>query len=125
MADAAEGVIAIEWIEGKSVRLLLPGGAEEETDEAEDEFAEEEDADLLLSYSISQGELDLLPNTSIIYSHAETLMTMIGTEIAKMHMADIIHGDLTTSNMMLRRPSDNSHIGLDVSAAELVRKLLL
>lgn len=125
MVDAAEGVIAIEWIEGKSVRLLLPGGAEEETDEAEDEFAEEEDADLLLSYSISQGELDLLPNTSIIYSHAETLMTMIGTEIAKMHMADIIHGDLTTSNMMLRRPSDNSHIGLDVSAAELVRKLLL
>ena len=125
MVDAAEGVIAIEWIEGKSVRLLLPGGAGEETDEAEDEFAEEEVADLLLSYSISQGELDLLPNTSIIYLHAETLMTMIGTEIAKMHMADIIHGDLTTSNMMLRRPSDNSYIGLDVSAAELVRKLLL
>jgi tRNA A-37 threonylcarbamoyl transferase component Bud32 len=29
-------------------------------------------------------------------------MNMIGTEIAKMHQADIIHGDLTTSNMMLR-----------------------
>jgi TP53 regulating kinase and related kinases len=29
-------------------------------------------------------------------------MSLIGTEIAKMHMADIIHGDLTTSNMMLR-----------------------
>lgn len=124
MVDAAEGVIAIEWIEGKSVRLLLPGGAEEESDEAEDEFDEEEDADPLLSYSISQGELDLSQNTTIIYSHAETLMSMIGTEIAKMHMADIIHGDLTTSNMMLRRSSDNSHIGLDVSAAELVRKLL-
>ena len=33
------------------------------------------------------------------------VMGMIGTEIAKMHKADIIHGDLTTSNMMLRHPS--------------------
>lgn len=32
-------------------------------------------------------------------------MTLIGTEIAKMHLADIIHGDLTTSNMMLRCPA--------------------
>ena len=32
-------------------------------------------------------------------------MVMVGTEIAKMHLADIIHGDLTTSNMMLRQPS--------------------
>jgi TP53 regulating kinase-like protein len=30
-------------------------------------------------------------------------MTLIGEEIAKMHKSDIIHGDLTTSNMMLRR----------------------
>ena len=30
---------------------------------------------------------------------------MIGIEIGKMHTADIIHGDLTTSNMMLRRPA--------------------
>lgn len=27
---------------------------------------------------------------------------MIGEEIGKMHLADIIHGDLTTSNMMVR-----------------------
>ena len=31
-------------------------------------------------------------------------MKLIGVEIAKMHHADIIHGDLTTSNMMLRHP---------------------
>jgi len=35
-------------------------------------------------------------------------MVMVGTEIAKMHAADIIHGDLTTSNMMLRHPSSIS-----------------
>lgn len=36
-------------------------------------------------------------------------MLMVGTEIAKMHLADIIHGDLTTSNMMLRHPSIMEH----------------
>lgn len=35
----------------------------------------------------------------------DEVMKMIGTEIAKMHQADIVHGDLTTSNMMLRWPS--------------------
>ena len=32
-------------------------------------------------------------------------MCMIGTEIAKMHRADIVHGDLTTSNMIVRHPT--------------------
>ncbi|KIM79351.1 hypothetical protein PILCRDRAFT_564994 [Piloderma croceum F 1598] len=85
MVDAVEGVIGIEWIEGKSVRHLLPGGAEEESGETEDDLYNEE-VDLLSGYGVSK----------------ETLMSLIGTEIAKMHMADIIHGDLTTSNMMLR-----------------------
>jgi hypothetical protein len=30
-------------------------------------------------------------------------MDMMGVEIAKMHKINIIHGDLTTSNMMVRR----------------------
>ena len=42
-----------------------------------------------------------------IISHLllDVLMDLIGVELAKMHVADIIHGDLTTSNMMLRHPS--------------------
>ncbi|KAG5641384.1 hypothetical protein DXG03_005366 [Asterophora parasitica] len=32
-------------------------------------------------------------------------MALVGIELAKMHAADIIHGDLTTSNMMLRHPA--------------------
>ena len=35
-------------------------------------------------------------------------MTLIGIEIAKMHKANVIHGDLTTSNMMLRKSSKNN-----------------
>ena len=34
-------------------------------------------------------------------------MGLIGVEIAKMHLADVVHGDLTTSNMMLRLPKPN------------------
>ena len=44
-------------------------------------------------------------------------MVMIGEEIAKMHKADIIHGDLTTSNMMLQKRGDEN----DPSEVELVR----
>jgi TP53 regulating kinase-like protein len=29
-------------------------------------------------------------------------MRLIGREIGKLHLADIVHGDLTTSNMILR-----------------------
>jgi len=98
MVDVAEGVLGIEWIEGNSVRHLLPDGAEEE---GEGEIAEHDDVkneeavkaggvgDSLKVYGISVG----------------TLMGLIGTEIAKMHLADVIHGDLTTSNMMLRHPA--------------------
>ena len=38
---------------------------------------------------------------------------MIGQELARMHKVDIVHGDLTTSNMMLRRVGS-------MHAAELV-----
>ena len=48
MVDAAEGVIGMNWIEGSSVRHLLPGGAEEDEDLGED-------VDPLLEYGVSQG----------------------------------------------------------------------
>ena len=47
MVDAAEGVIGMNWIEGSSVRHLLPGGAEDED--------LGEDVDPLLEYGVSQG----------------------------------------------------------------------
>ncbi|KAK0431199.1 hypothetical protein EV421DRAFT_1854742 [Armillaria borealis] len=88
MVDAAEGVLGIEWIDGQSVRKLLPGGVEEDGEEGEDEDEGLTNPDSLEEYGVS----------------ADEIMQFIGTEIAKMHLADIIHGDLTTSNMMLRHP---------------------
>ena len=35
----------------------------------------------------------------------DEVMEMIGRELGRMHKVDIVHGDLTTSNMMLRRVS--------------------
>ncbi|PCH38314.1 hypothetical protein WOLCODRAFT_66326, partial [Wolfiporia cocos MD-104 SS10] len=97
MVDATEGVLALEWIEGKSIRFLLGGGAEGEDEAAyDDDPADDADQEIeeepLLQY--------------------EDVMQMIGTEIAKMHQADIIHGDLTTSNMILRHPSSRKGLQL-------------
>jgi TP53 regulating kinase-like protein len=62
MVDALEGVLGIEWVEGRSVRYLL-GGGDEEADGIQNEAAEvEEDQptqeeDPLMAYGASRGEL--------------------------------------------------------------------
>ncbi|KAL0565952.1 serine/threonine-protein kinase bud32 [Marasmius crinis-equi] len=100
MVDATSGILGIEWIDGQSVRKLLPGGSD---GEEENELEEEED-DPLREYGVSVDEI----------------MKLVGTEIAKMHKADVIHGDLTTSNMMLRRPSS-----FETSQPNLLTELVL
>lgn len=62
MVDATEGIIGLEWIQGNSVRNLLPGGAEEEDGEAIYEEAGHEvvrdnvdDDNPLLEYGITVG----------------------------------------------------------------------
>ncbi|KAI5985517.1 hypothetical protein EDD15DRAFT_2175836, partial [Pisolithus albus] len=88
MVDAAEGVLGLEWIGGKAVRALLPGGSEEDSvaqnSEGTDDGADECGDAVLVEFGVER---------------------VVGVEIAKMHLADIIHGDLTTSNMMLRKGS--------------------
>ncbi|KAL4071929.1 kinase-like domain-containing protein [Scleroderma citrinum] len=99
MVDAAEGILGLEWIDGKVVRALLPGGEEEENQDHHDREHDTpdlpEDA-ILAEFGVKQGP-----------PAADALMSMIGIEIAKMHLTDIIHGDLTTSNMMLRKETND------------------
>ncbi|CAE6496425.1 unnamed protein product [Rhizoctonia solani] len=93
LVHADTGLLGIEWIDGTSVRKVLGGGAESE-EEVEVTEGEEMEVD-------EQAEVDELKE---VYGLTEErMMTLIGEEIAKMHKSDIIHGDLTTSNMMLRR----------------------
>ncbi|KAL0947969.1 hypothetical protein HGRIS_010595 [Hohenbuehelia grisea] len=91
MVDSAEGVLCIEWIDGQSVRKLLPGGEEEE---------ELDDATDLTGESSQNAAVSSLRGYDV-----DELMSLIGREIGKMHQADIVHGDLTTSNMMLHSSS--------------------
>jgi hypothetical protein len=58
MVDAAEGILGIDWIDGNSVRKLLPGGGagEDNEDVSDTEDEPEADAvDLLQEYQISVG----------------------------------------------------------------------
>ena len=57
----------------------------------------------------------------IFFASVDEVMLLIGAEIAKMHLADVVHGDLTTSNMMLRQPS----VTTPEAKASLVSHLML
>ncbi|KAG8844774.1 serine/threonine-protein kinase bud32 [Tulasnella sp. 330] len=96
MVDPWEGIIGVELIDGPSIRSVLGGDNEEEGEDSEEPLDGDDQA-YLRSHDISP----------------EQIMRLVGREIAKMHAVDVIHGDLTTSNMMLRPartslPADSS-----------------
>jgi TP53 regulating kinase-like protein len=77
--DAEQGWLVLEYVGGKTVRAVLDGWAEEVHKR---EGAKQQD----------EGILDL--------------MQRVGKEVGKLHELGVCHGDLTTSNLMLRRPDD-------------------
>ncbi|KAL7411808.1 kinase-like domain-containing protein [Mrakia frigida] len=88
--EVESGVVAMEWVEGWSVREVMGGGDEEDdvegSEDGEVEGGEEEE---LVQNGWDGLDLALLPS-------------LIGSQLALLHLTDIIHGDLTTSNMMIR-----------------------
>lgn len=52
------------------------------------------------------------PETQTYAPEAMSMAKAIGNAVAKMHDADIVHGDLTTSNMMLRTPEFHESAGV-------------
>lgn len=127
MVDATEGILGIQWIEGQSVRKLLPGGAEDDGADNVDS-PDVEDSDPLTEYGVSVGtsvkSFCLYLFLTDRSTHSDEVMNLIGNEIAKMHRVDVIHGDLTTSNMMLRHPKSFVPFNPNVTT-ELVRFMLL
>ena len=107
--DEKEGILGLELIAGKSVREWLGGGAE-----GEDELVVDEDE----AAAADDEEVVLSENDQV------KLMRLIGKQLAIMHEADIIHGDLTTSNMMLRPASPpssaDSPVVVDLERDEVV-----
>lgn len=51
--DVANGVLGIEWVNGKSVRFLLGSGDEDEDAEGDEDVVE----DSLIEYGVSKGTL--------------------------------------------------------------------
>ncbi|KAG8866103.1 serine/threonine-protein kinase bud32 [Serendipita sp. 405] len=90
LVDVDSGIIAMEWINGKSIRFLL-GDYEGDSGTHNSSVGE-----TLENYDISEGQL----------------MVMMGVALARMHQADIIHSDLTTSNMMLTSNFGNPELVL-------------
>lgn len=71
----------MEWVEGKTVKEVLVEGKQRDMQDAK--WAEE----------------------------LRCVMNKIGTAIAKMHEVGVVHGDLTTSNMILRPFEKGDKIG--------------
>ena len=75
--DAIEGLLGIEWIEGKSIKHLLPSGAQEEFYEDEDIDLDDAssslvtDEDPLKEFGISVGMSYLFENGICIISHCQ------------------------------------------------------
>jgi len=61
MVDATEGLLGIEWIEGKSLKQLLPSGAVDESDSEEpvEEISFVPDENPLNEFGLSTGSAPL------------------------------------------------------------------
>ncbi|WFC95345.1 non-specific serine/threonine protein kinase [Malassezia brasiliensis] len=97
LVDETRGLLGLEWIEGVSVRRWLGGLPED-------------------------GETDTtLPENVLPPTEANQLNAMdrIGEQLARMHCADVIHGDLTTSNMMLRTGATIDLVLIDFGLASV------
>ncbi|ORY25197.1 kinase-like domain-containing protein, partial [Naematelia encephala] len=110
--DEGGGVLGLEKVEGWSVREVLGGGAEGEIEVVEEEEEEQEGdaAEDVERLKLDDGDEDglgqvesegmiQLKRISVTQEH---LMSSIGTALSRLHITTIIHGDLTTSNMMVR-----------------------
>jgi TP53 regulating kinase-like protein len=101
-ADWEAGWLATEWIWGGTVRNALNAflkGVDEE--EKELEGADTDAAKRL------EGKLELVD-----------LMGRIGLAVGRLHSIGVCHGDLTTSNLMLKQPSPSTSTSAVTATAD-------
>ncbi|KAI8155006.1 EKC/KEOPS complex subunit BUD32 [Colletotrichum sp. SAR 10_71] len=109
--DEAAGWIMLEWIPGAPVRVRinewldsvvpsqgLAGVPEEETDDKV--MADTQEA--TTTTTPEEKAAAAAPRRDA--TEIKNLMSRMGAAVGKMHKIGIVHGDLTTSNMMLRPP---------------------
>lgn len=92
--DADAGWLALEYVDGRTIRRVLDLWAEELKEQEKRVFMEGGDA-RQLQRAEGSGQDDILD-----------LMRRVGKELGKLHELGVCHGDLTTSNLMLRVPKE-------------------
>lgn len=88
--DADAGWLVLEYVNGRTIRRVLDSWAEEVKAEEKRVFTEGGDTGELTRAGGSGSEEIL------------DLMRRVGQEVGKLHELGVCHGDLTTSNLMLR-----------------------
>ncbi|KXH68187.1 serine/threonine-protein kinase BUD32, partial [Colletotrichum salicis] len=98
--DEVAGWLMLEWIPGQPVRVRINEWLGERTTVntiSEEEEEEEEGGGILEGTTPKKDPMGI-----------KNLMRRMGTAIGQMHKIGIVHGDLTTSNMMLRPPKTST-----------------
>jgi TP53 regulating kinase-like protein len=93
--DADAGWLALEYVDGRTIRRVLDSWAEEVKEQEKRVFSEGGDAGNLAQVG-GKGNDEILD-----------LMGRVGREVGKLHELGVCHGDLTTSNIMLRVPEED------------------
>ncbi|CAO2651861.1 Nn.00g001440.m01.CDS01 [Neocucurbitaria sp. VM-36] len=101
-ADWDAGWLVLEYVEGRTVRRVLDGWAERihERDARQQGNGQEsnlKEGDGKEAVDEPEGREEMLD-----------LMRRVGREVGKLHELGVCHGDLTTSNLMLRTPPPQS-----------------
>ncbi|KAI0386991.1 tyrosine protein kinase [Hypomontagnella monticulosa] len=86
--DEAAGWLMMEWVGGAPARVSINEWLRRRKEEEE---AKGHEGDAVPVTGDQEGDKELV-----------ALMRRIGTAVGRMHKVGIVHGDLTTSNMMLR-----------------------
>lgn len=89
--DEKSGCLSVEWIEGDPVRAALN------------------------TYLLQNLEAD-----ASVDAHVKDLMRRVGRAVGRLHQIGVVHGDLTTSNMMLREEKAAEATGKGILDGEIV-----
>lgn len=97
--DADAGWMVLEYVDGRTIRRVLDSWADEVKEQEKRVFTEGGDAGQLARVGGS-GNDEIMD-----------LMGRVGREVGKLHELGVCHGDLTTSNLMLRIPEGQESEG--------------
>ncbi|KAJ8110568.1 hypothetical protein OPT61_g6630 [Boeremia exigua] len=97
--DADAGWLVLEYVNGRTIRKVLDSWAEEVKEQEQRVFTEGGDVGQLARAGGS-GNDEIMD-----------LMGRVGREVGKLHELGVCHGDLTTSNLMLRVPEGENTEG--------------